>query len=100
MIDWLIDWLIDWFNRCKEQLNNISKTNDIREKLENLVKSYSEIFWSELGTIKDIENIETNSTATKIHEFTAKIHESKSKVHQLQWKKQFKRKLMERKTTC
>ena len=42
-------------------LNNIPKTNDIREKLENLV---NQIFSYELGTIKDINakvNIKTNS---------------------------------------
>ena len=53
--NWLSEIKLDWvilFDRCKEKLNNISKTDDISEKLENLVKNYSEIFSSELGTIK------------------------------------------------
>ena len=65
--NWLSEVKLDWailFNRCKEKLNNIFKTNEISEKLENLVKNYSEIFSTELGTIKGIKakvNIETNS---------------------------------------
>ena len=63
--NWLTEVKLDWaisFNRCKE--NNISKTDAISEKLETLVKNYSEIFSSELGTIKGIKakiNIEANS---------------------------------------
>ena len=51
----LLEVKLDWailFNPCKENLNNVSKTDDIREKLENLVKNYSEIFSNALGTIK------------------------------------------------
>ena len=65
--NWLSEVKLDWtilFHRCKENLNNISKPNDITEKLENLVKNCSEIFVSELGTIKGIKtrvNIGTNS---------------------------------------
>ena len=65
--NWLSEVKLDWailFNRCKEKFNNISKTDDISEKLENLVKNYSEIFSSELGTIKGVKakvNIEANS---------------------------------------
>ena len=65
--NWLSEVKLDWailFNRCNEKLNNIPKTDDISEKLENLVKNYSEIFSSELGTIKGVEakiNIEANS---------------------------------------
>ena len=65
--NWLSEVKLDWtilFNCCKEKLENISETNYISEKLENLVKNYSEIFSSELGTIKSIkakENIEINS---------------------------------------
>ena len=65
--NWLTEVKLDWaisFNRCKEKLNNISKTDAISEKLETLVKNYSEIFSSELGTIKGIKakiNIEANS---------------------------------------
>ena len=65
--NWLSEVKLDWailFNRCKEKLNNISKKDDISEKLENLVKNYSEIFLSELGTIKGVNakvNIEANS---------------------------------------
>ena len=65
--NWLSEVKLDWailFNRCKEKLNNISKTDDISEKLENLVKNYSEIFSSELGTIKGVNakvNIKANS---------------------------------------
>ena len=43
------------FNPCKENLNNVSKTDDIREKLENLVKNYSEIFSNALGAIKGVK---------------------------------------------
>ena len=43
------------FNPCKENLNNVSKTDDIREKLENLVKNYSEIFSNALGTITGVK---------------------------------------------
>ena len=42
----------------------ISKTDAISEKLKNLVKNYSEIFWSALGTIKSVRAkviIEANS---------------------------------------
>ena len=65
--NWLSEVELDWeilFNCCKEKLNNISKTDDISRKLENLVKNYSEIFSSELGTIKGVKakvNIEANS---------------------------------------
>ena len=65
--NWLSEVKLDWailFNRCKEKPNNISKTNDIIERLENLVKNYSEIFSSELGTIKGVKakiNIKVNS---------------------------------------
>ena len=65
--NWLSKVKLDWtilLKNCKEKLNNISKTNDISEKLENLAKNYSEIFSSKLGTIKGIKakvNIETNS---------------------------------------
>ena len=64
--NWLSEVKLDWailFNRCKEKLN-ISKTDTISEKLETLVKNYSEIFSSELETIKGVEakiNIEANS---------------------------------------
>ena len=64
--NWLSDVKLDWailFNRCKEKLN-ISKTDTISEKLETLVKNYSEIFSSELGTIKGIKakiNVKANS---------------------------------------
>ena len=65
--NWLLEVKLDWailFNRCKEKPNNISKTNDIIERLEDLVKNYSEMFSSELGAIKGIKakvHIETNS---------------------------------------
>ena len=65
--NWLSEVKLDWailFNRCNEKLNNIPKTDDISEKLENLVKNYSEIFSSELGTIKGAKakiNIKVNS---------------------------------------
>ena len=65
--NWLSEVKLDWailFNRCNEKLNNIPKTDDISEKLENLVKNYSEIFSSELGTTKGVitkVNIEANS---------------------------------------
>ena len=65
--NWLSEVKLDrtiLFNRCKQKLNNIPKTNDISEKLENLVKNYNQIFSYELGTIKGINakvNIETNS---------------------------------------
>ena len=52
------------FSRCKENLNNIFKTNDISKKQKNLVKNYTEIFSSVLGTVKGIKtkvNIEKNS---------------------------------------
>ena len=42
----------------------ISKTDAISEKLKHLVKNYSEIFWSALGTIKSVRAkviIEANS---------------------------------------
>ena len=64
--NWLSEVKLDWtilFNRCKEKLN-ISKTDTISEKLETLVKNYSEIFSSELGTIKGVKakiNIKVNS---------------------------------------
>ena len=66
-LNWLSEVKLDWlilFNRCKEKLNNISKTDAISEKLETLVKNYSEIFSSELGTIKGVKakiNIKVNS---------------------------------------
>ena len=65
--NWLSEVQLNWailFNRCKEKLDNISKTNDIVEKLENLVKNYNEILSSELGTMKGIKakvSTETNS---------------------------------------
>ena len=65
--NWLTEVKLDWaisFNRCKEKLNNISKTDAISEKLETLLKNYSEIFSSELGTIKCVKakiNIKANS---------------------------------------
>ena len=65
--NWLSEVKLDWailFNRCKEKLNNISKTDAISEKLETLVKNYSEIFSSKLGTIKGVKakiNIKANS---------------------------------------
>ena len=65
--NWLSEIKLDWailFDRCKEKINNISKTDDISEKLENLVENYSEIISSELGTIKGVKakvNIEANS---------------------------------------
>ena len=37
------------------KLRNIFKIDDLSKKLENLVKNYSEIFLSELGTIKGIK---------------------------------------------
>ena len=64
--NWLSEVKLDWailFNRCKEKLN-ISKTDTISEKLETLVKNYSEIFSSKLGTIKGVKakiNIKANS---------------------------------------
>ena len=64
--NWLSEVKLDWailFNRCKEKLN-ISKTDTISEKLETLVKNYSEIFSSELGTIKGVKakiNVKANS---------------------------------------
>ena len=66
-LNWLSEVKLDWpilFNRCKEKLNNISKTDAISEKLETLLKNYSEIFSSELGTIKCVKakiNIKANS---------------------------------------
>ena len=65
--NWLSEVKLDGeilFNRYKEKLHNISKAKDINESLENLVKNYSEIYSSELGTAKGIKakvNIETNS---------------------------------------
>ena len=64
--NWLSEVKLDWtilFNCCKEKINNIPKTDDISEKLENLVKNYSEMFSNELGTIKGVKakvNIEAN----------------------------------------
>ena len=64
--NWLSEVKLDWailFNLCKKKLNNIPKTDDIGEKLENLVKSSSEMFSNELGTIKGVKakvNIEAN----------------------------------------
>ena len=40
--NWLSEVQLDWailFNPCKEKLNNISKTDDVSEKLENLLKN-------------------------------------------------------------
>ena len=51
------------FDRYNEKLNNISETDDISEKLENLVKNYSEIFSSKLRTINGVKakvNVEAN----------------------------------------
>ena len=65
--NWLPEVKLDWailFNPCQEKLNNISKTDAISEKLETLLKNYSEIFSSELGTIKCVKakiNIKANS---------------------------------------
>ena len=45
--NWLSEVKLDWailLNRCKEKLNNISRTDDISEKLEIFVKNYREIF--------------------------------------------------------
>ena len=62
--NWLSEVQLNWvilFNCCKD---NISKTNDIVEKLGNLVKNYNEILSSELGTMKGIKakvSTETNS---------------------------------------
>ena len=55
--NWLSEVKLDQtilFNCCKQNLNNISKTKNISENLENLVKNYSEIFSRELGTVKGI----------------------------------------------
>ena len=55
--NWISEVKLDWTilsNRCKEKLSNISKTDDSK-KLENLLKNYSEIFPSEIGTIKDVK---------------------------------------------
>ena len=65
--NWLSEVKLDWailFNPCQEKLNNISKTDAISEKLETLLKNYSETFSSELGTIKGVKskiNIKANS---------------------------------------
>ena len=65
--NWLSEVKLDWailLNRCKEKLNNISRTDDISEKLEIFVKNYREIFSSELRTIKGVKakiNIKANS---------------------------------------
>ena len=59
--NWLSEVKLDWtilFNRCKEKLSHISKTDDIREKLKYLVNNYSKIFSTKLGTIKGEVNIE------------------------------------------
>ena len=56
--NWLSEVKLDQtilFNCCKQNLNNISKTKNISENLENLVKNYSEIFSRELGTVKGIK---------------------------------------------
>ena len=64
--NWLSEVKLDWailFNCCKEKLN-ISKTDAISGKLETLIKNYSEIFSSELGTIKGVKakiNVKANS---------------------------------------
>ena len=59
--NWLSEVKLDWtilFNRCKEKLSHISKTDDISEKLKYLVNNYSKIFSTKLGTIKGEVNIE------------------------------------------
>ena len=56
--NWLSEVKLDWsilFNPCTQNLNNVSKTDDISEKLENLVKNYSEIYSNALGTIKGLK---------------------------------------------
>ena len=73
--NWLSEVQLNWailFNCCKEKLDNISKTNDIVEKLENLFKNYNEILSSELGTIKGIKAKVSTETKSQLKSMEAR----------------------------